>query len=453
MTDHDTSVSRRKLLQWTGSTGSTIALAALGGCSGDGGSGGNDGSDEGDSDGASEAEYAPIEFWSKEQQAERRQVITPMTNAFEQADIQVEYFDEDQIPEELAAARSAGNLPNVLQVQTQTIQNLGGEGLLSKESAEAVIEAVGRDDLRDGALSFMSAPDEGHFAIPHDGWVQGLWYRESKFEELGLSEPRTWEDIRAAAEALHDPENNQYGIGLGTSRENFTQQAFTPFAISNDARVFNEDGDIVFDSPEMVEALEFYVGLANEYGHPGKHNYDPTLQTYLNENSHMILWSSYVMGDILEAGMADDTGFVPFVRNESDASFGQVSGFAITDSGDEAVQRTAEAFTEYLYQPDQYIEWLRIAPGGMQSVRQSVSESEEYQNNEILSEWGDTVEQISAALDNIQRFGFIDGQSYPGYGQIASELLVADAVVRVYEGEDAETVATEIAEEMRQAIE
>lgn len=457
--NHDGLRSRRELLKWSGSAGSAAVLAALAGCSGDSNSG--DGSDGGNSDGGDnssdggngEAEYAPIEVWSKEQQAERRQVISPMAEDFDQADVQIEFFDEDNIPEELSAARAAGDLPNVLQVQAQTIQNLGNEGVLSTESAQAVMESIGMDDLRDGALQFMSTPDDGYFAVPHDGWVQGIWYRKSKFDELGLPEPTSWENIREAAETLHDPDNNQYGIGLGTDKANFTRQAFTPIAISNEARVFNEDGEIVFDSPEMVEALEFYVDLAQNYGHPGKHVYDATRQTYVNENSHMIMWSSYIIDDLLEAGMADDTGFAPYVSRENEASYGQVTGFGITVNDNEAVQRTAEAFTEYMFQPDQYVEWLHMAPGGMQSVRQSVSESDAYQDNEVLTAWEDTVATISSALDNVQRFGFVNGQSIPAFGQIASQLLVAEAVVRVYEGDDAETVASEQAEAMRQAIE
>ncbi|WP_089309072.1 ABC transporter substrate-binding protein [Halorubrum ezzemoulense] len=461
MDNHDGLSSRRELLKRSGSVGSAAVLVALAGCTGDTNSGDDGGGDDGggsdttgsSGDGDGEAEYAPIEFWSKEQQAERRQVITPIVDEFDQADVQAEFFDEDNIPEELSAARAAGDLPNILQVQAQTIQNLGSEDLLSTESAQAVMESIGMDDLRDGALDFMSTPEGDHFAVPHDGWVQGIWYRKSKFDELGLPEPTTWENIQEAAEALHDPDNNQYGIGLGTENANFTRQAFTPFAISNGARVFNEDGEIVFDSPEMVEALEYYVDLAQNYGHPGKHVYDATRQTYVNENSHMIMWSSYIIDDLLEAGMADDTAFAPYVRRETDASYGQVTGFGITASGDEAAQRTAEAFTEYMFQPDQYVEWLHMAPGGMQSVRQSVSESDAYQDNEVLNEWADTVATISSALDNVQRFGFVNGQSIPAFGQIASQLIVAEAVVRVYEGEDAETVASEQAEAMRQAIE
>jgi len=452
------SASRRKLLQWTGSAGSAAVLAALAGCSGSQNEG--DGGDNGGSDSSSNSdrgdggsEYASIEFWSKEQQAERRQIISPMVEEFGQAEVSAEFFDEDNIPEELSSARAAGNLPNVLQVQAQTIQNLGSERILSTDSAQAVMESIGMDDFRDGALEFMSTPDGEYYAVPHDGWVQGFWYRESKFEELGLPEPTTWENIREAAEALHDPENNQYGIGLGTESGNFARQAFTPFAISNGARVFNEEGEIVFDSPEMVEALEFYVELAQDYGHPGKHAYDATRQTYVNENSHMIMWSSYIIDDLLEVEMADDTGFAPYVRQESDASYGQVTGFGITASDNAAEQRTAEAFTEHMFQSDQYVDWLHMAPGGMQSVRQSISESDAYQDNEVLNAWEDTVAIISSALDNVQRFGFVNGRSIPEFGQIASRLLVADAVVRVYEGEDAEIVAEEQAEAMRQAIE
>ena len=89
----------------------------------------------------------------------------------------------------------------------------------------------------------------------------------------------------------------------------------------------------------------------------------------------------------------------------------------------------------------------------MVPARQSVTETQEYQNNEILSAWGDTISQFTSAMDNMERFDLVDGTQVPAFGDIASAALVEGAVNRVaVQGDDPETVAQEQAEAMRDEV-
>jgi len=49
--------------------------------------------------------------------------------------------------------------------------------------------------------------------------------------------------------------------------------------------VFSADGEIIFDSEEIIEALEFYAHLHNEYGLPGQNSYPTIKQMYFNEST------------------------------------------------------------------------------------------------------------------------------------------------------------------------
>ena len=55
---------------------------------------------------------------------------------------------------------------------------------------------------------------------------------------------------------------------MGTKAEAYAEQCFTQFAMSNGAGLFDKDGNLVFNSPEMKEAIDFYAELA-KYNPPG----------------------------------------------------------------------------------------------------------------------------------------------------------------------------------------
>ena len=61
-------------------------------------------------------------------------------------------------------------------------------------------------------------------------------------------------------------------------------------------------------------------------------------------------------------------------------------------------------------------------------------------------------EGVKLAGSLVERFGYVDGQMIPAFGEITSRSLVAQAVRRVSEGEDARTVADDVASQMRDVI-
>ena len=225
---------------------------------------------------------------------------------------------EDDLPTRISSARASGTLPTIADFGLSPMQKLGSGGLLSTKAAGAVIENVGKDKFYKGALDLTKAPEGGHYySIPMYGWVEGMWYRKSSFEKKSLDDPTTRDGLMKAAKALHNPDKNQYGIVIGTKKTAFARQCFTPFARSNGARVFDKDGNIVFDSKEMIEALDFY-GKLSKYTPPGKDTWKTANNTYLNEQTHLIQYSTFIMSDLVDKGdeMVKDTEFAPYVQHK-----------------------------------------------------------------------------------------------------------------------------------------
>lgn len=435
-TTHNTQLNRRTVL------GSAAALAgSLAGCLGGD-----------DSDGGGNS----IKYWSIHNSEDRRSVIQPTVESFEEdsgVDVETNFIDNNDIGTQLQSAISSDSLPDTALLAVQDIQRLGNDDAVSTESATAVVEELGEDDFRDATLNFVSDPDGGYYAVPSTSWVQGLWYRQSAFEEQGLDDPLTWDAILEAAETFHDPDNDTYGIGFGTQQDAYARQCFTQMARANGGLVVNADGEVVFDEPEIVETLE-YVQELSQYT-PGAITFDDTRQLYENEEIHMTLWSTNILRHILNnvgEEMAQDTGFASYMENTRQSTYGQVLGHPIFNSSD-AKQESAQDLVEHVTSGDAYISWAHAAPGGMVPARQSVTETEEYLDNEILSAWGDTISEFTAAMDNMERFDLVDGTQVPAFGDIASAALVEEAVNRVaVQGDDPETVAQEQAEAMRDEI-
>lgn len=446
---HASTQRRRGFLKAVGATG-VAGIGGLAGCVGSS---------------PRQDDQVELEFWHTDPQEDRVQLINKLVSNFEDqyddpVSIDAQGVEETSINEQVLAGGAAGTLPNVLMPNTQMVQQLGSEGLLDTNAVGNAIEQIGRDRFNEGPLTHMSASEGGHFAVPHNAFVSTLWYRQSQFDEHDLDTPNTWETIRESAQTLHDPGSNQFGIGLGTSQEVFTRECFMTFALSNNARVVNADGDVVFNSPEMVEALEFYAELA-DLNPPGKHAYDELRTLYLSENLHNMMWSTYILDDILEEGgqeMVDDTEIVPTVNRERNVLAGFVKGLTILNAENQNITdrevEVATDFVAWLYSDDAYIPFLHLDPGGFRPVLNDVNEKDQYQEHEVIAAWGDELQEVDEGMNSegFSQFGIVEGEVISEFGRAAGELLVAEAVVRVIDGEDAETVAEEQAQKIEDAM-
>ncbi len=445
-------------------TGVPLAAGCLGGGDGtetpdsSGGGSNSDGNGESDSnDNQGGNSNTEINFWAKEPSLE--EFIRELANDYDGAQVDTSIVPEADLATELNSARAANTLPNVVQSAMVTGQLMVENDITANEQATQIIEDLGEDDFYDQALALVSAPDGGYFSVPHSIDIQTLGWRTSKFEEVGLSEPPTsWEGIEAAAEAFHDPDNDEYGIGIGSAHHRFTRQCFQPIALSNGARVFNEDGEIIFDNPEMVEAIEFYAMLQSEYGIPGDHDHVPVFNAYVDETIHFLSFSSYILGLITDNGgeeMARDTN-AAFTHSSSngEAAAGNATLFTVLDSNAQSQLTASEGFVEYMYTGDAYVEWLHDNLGAFGPTRKSVFESDAYQDHDNWDIWEEDLQERQEVMDStLQRFGIVNGTPQTGIGAITSQLLIAEAVSRAIDGENASDVASEVADKMRNAIE
>jgi multiple sugar transport system substrate-binding protein len=323
------------------------------------------------------------------------------------------------------------------------------------------MERIGWDNWFDGTKSVVGGKDA--YTIPWYAWILMTFHRKSVWEEKGLPKPTTWSNIEECAEANHDPDNNKYGIGIGTKNNYFTTECFQNFALSNGGRVFNADGEIIFDSEEIIEALEFYAHLHNEYGLPGQNSYPTIKQMYFNESTSLVQWSDWllpVIWDEASPEMAKNTGVVGYTEKKQKGTFGMVNTLSILDVESDEEQQAAEEFAYHMQQGEPYLKWVHSMPLGPNPSTKTTANSDDYLNGKyapekfdgLLEAFSDELSMIREGFDALQRFGTVDGKSFSSYGPITSKQLISEAITRVIQGEDAQTVAEEQADKMRDEV-
>jgi multiple sugar transport system substrate-binding protein len=429
----------------------------------------------------SPASAATIEFWTSETQSDRLKTIRLLMDAFQaiNPDIIVKLIpvDENDMPSQMAAASAAGNLPNLIEVNSELIMAFGERGILDVDKATEIANNLGKDRFYRGALKMLETPDAGkYYGLPYHGWVQGIWYRDDWFKKEGLEPPDTWENILKAARTFHKPEANQYGILIGTKADVYSEQCFTHLALSNGAKEFNAKGDLIFNSKEMLDTLKYYKELAR-YTPPGPQTWRAR-DYYLQGRMAMFFYSTYIMDDLalaeaaadsltdenfpgLKGGsfdprLVDKTGVITSITGTQPASYGSIVALGIIKHGSGEKKEAIKKLVDFMYEPASYITFLHMSPGGMIPVLRDLAGMSEYINDPegVLKRYGRSkVEEIILGLDSISSFTIVDGKTFPAAGDIYSKQIIPRMIYSVtIEGMDPENAIALAEEQMIELI-
>jgi multiple sugar transport system substrate-binding protein len=190
-------------------------------------------------------------------------VIQPLVAEFERQNpgvrVEIEQLTWATGLEKIQAALASGTQPDVCELGSTWVPRFSYEGVL--EDLTPVYEAQ-----RDSFLMWESGLWEGRaYGLP---WVQGsrvLFYNRELFRRAGLDPdrpPRTWAELLDASKRIGGLGTGIHGFGQNIGEKYVLYKKFMAFAWGNGGDVFDAQGNIVVNSPAMLEALEFYLTLA-----------------------------------------------------------------------------------------------------------------------------------------------------------------------------------------------
>ncbi|WP_165464826.1 ABC transporter substrate-binding protein [Enterobacter cloacae] len=387
-----------------------------------------------------------IEFMHSSVEQERQAIIRGLIDRFQKENPTVTVkqvpVEEDAFNTKMITLARSGALPEVIEVSHDYARVMDKEQLIDHKAVKALIEKQGEASFYDGVLRIVRTEDgNAYTGVPISAWLQGIWYRKSVLAKAGISEPKNWAQLLDAARKLTKIGDKKYGIALPTAESVMTEQTFSQFALSNNANVFNADGKVTVNSPEMLASLYYYRDLSR-YTMPGSNNVMEIKDAFMNETAPMAVYSTYILPAIAQEGSLADLGFVVPTEKTS-AVYGVITSLTITNGQKKEETEAAEKFVSFMTQAQNTAEWVLMSPGAMLPVTKAVAAHTVYKDNPAIKAFGDLTTQLIAQYPHMQVFGSVGEKNFTGMGDVTGSAILSEMVNQVTVGKQETSPALE----------
>lgn len=372
-----------------------------------------------------------IEFMHSSVEQERQAVITQLIERFEKENPTVKVkqvpVEEDAYNTKVITLARTGALPEVIEVSHDYAKVMDKEQLLDRDAISEAIGTVGENTFYDGILRVVRTEDSKAWTgVPVSAWLSGVWYHKSVLTAAGIQEPATWEQLLKASQSLNHPEKKQYGIALPTAESVMTEQAFSQFALSGGANVFNAKGEVDINTPEMTKALAFYRDLAATTM-PGSNDVMEIKDAFMNGSAPMAIYSTYILPAVFKDGNPADLGFV-VPTEKSAAVYGMVTSLTITNGQTEQETKAAEAFVTWMEKAQNAADWVMMSPGAALPVNKLVVGTDSWKNNNVIQAFGQLPYELIAQFPNVQVFGAVGDKNFTRMGDVTGSGVISSMV-------------------------
>jgi sorbitol/mannitol transport system substrate-binding protein len=229
--------------------------------------------------------------------------------------------------------------------------------------------------------------DGNLYAAPFYGESSMVMYRKDLMEKAGLTMPEapTWTEIKAAAAAMTDKDNEIYGICLRGKAGWGENMAFlTAMSNSYGAKWFDMDWKPQFDGAAWKATLTDYLDMMNNSGPPGAANNGFNENLALFQQGKCGMWidatvaASFVTG--ADSTVADKVGFALAPDNGLGKRGNWLWAWSLAIPAGTQKEASAKKFVEWATSKA-YLElvaskegWANVPPG----TRTSLYENPEY---------------------------------------------------------------------------
>ncbi len=229
-----------------------VLMMALSAC-------GNKGTKEDSSEqtGTDSSDTTVVKFWSFHAggEAEFLENVVKEYNAAHD-DVQIEHTvvnQSDYTTTLIPTAYANGEAPDILYVEPATFTKYAEKGMLADLSPYYTDEL--KADILPSALEAVTM-DNKIYALPIEMETLGLFYNVDMLKDAGINPPATWDELYDAAKKLTT--DDVYGLVLPVEETAYTLFNWWPFMWMAGADVFDDDGNCIVESKEMIKALDYW---------------------------------------------------------------------------------------------------------------------------------------------------------------------------------------------------
>ena len=155
---------------------------------------------------------------------------------------------------------AAGVLPDVVTVLPDTSLSMWFAG--ATQPVDDLIEKLGgrKAFLSERTLTNFFGYDGKPVALPYYAHSRVLLYRKDLLKAKGLNPPKTWDEYITCRRRLQMLQSPTGWLCMGQGRLGSACSSY-PFMRSNGGAFFDKNGNVVFNSPENVEAVKQLVKM------------------------------------------------------------------------------------------------------------------------------------------------------------------------------------------------
>ncbi len=384
-----------------------------------------------------EEQQVTIEFMHSAVEQERQTVISQLIDRFQKENPSITVkqvpVEEDAYNTKIITLARSGSLPDVVEVSHDYAKVMDKEQLIDHDAVKTLINTLGEDAFYEGVLRVVRTEDgTGYTGVPVSAWLQGIWYRKSVLANAGIEEPKNWAQLLDAARRLTHARDKKYGIALPTAESVMSEQTFSQFALSNNANVFNAEGSVTVNSPEMLASLNYYRELAR-CTMPGSNNVMEIKDAFMNGTAPMAVYSTYILPAVQQEGTLADLGFV-VPTEKTPAVFGVITSLTLTIGQTARENEASRKFVAFMEQAQNAAEWVLMSPGAVLPVTKAVAENPAFKDSPAIKVFGTLPAQLIAQYPNMQVFGSVGEKNFTRMGDITGSAILGEMVNQVTVG-------------------
>nr|WP_255525977.1 MULTISPECIES: extracellular solute-binding protein [unclassified Oceanispirochaeta] len=272
-------------------------------------------------------------------------------------------------------------------------------------------------------LDYLENPGSGkikgeNYVAVYKTQVGGIWYNRTVFNELGLSEPQSYQELIDICETISSTEYIPITMGL---KDGWPQLVLASMILSAD--VLTEDSDwglkrnnneVSFSDANVVTAMEKYKTLTTQYANTDMSSisYSQMLEYFFTGKALMLPMGSWVQGEEAKLNPDFEVGFFPIPSDSNADSISVWANEGLSISAETEHPEICLDFIEFFMTDkewySQFLETEMLFPTTKEAVEYPMSDlrlevGEKYSALNKVEHWYDMTGD-AALLPGLQSF-------------------------------------------------
>ena len=351
--------------------------------------------------------------------------------------VSIEYMPWKDVYAKVITGYKAGTLPEVATPDPTPLMTFAAKGLILP--LDDVIEEIGKEDFLPQGL--QQCEYQGHYyAVPYRLQSTALYYRKDLLKEKSLNPPTNWDEWLEVSKALTEDTNgdgviDRWGCALPYGRTGWTDTHLYYMMWQLGGAMFDENNNVVFNSPEVREAMEFFKKMF-PYSPKGceTYSYYDSISAFTTGKAAMTVYYGRIIGTLVHDApeLKDKVGAVLIPIPKGGKRVYSIGAGMFTVFKDSKYPDLGKEFIKDFMNSKYFADFCNATPLHAIPSRKSTAESEEFKKNEIIKAYPDILKVLQESIKySVPEARGPDGVLNVHVAEIRDSHVFEDAIQRI----------------------